>query len=119
MRKLSDNWPAYKVEELRRLWGEGYSNSAIAREFCMSRNAILGKVKRLGLPPHDVVVRGKCSRAEAGLPRKKVKVDSTAAVEPVVEKRRFKKVIASKTERTKSDLRNMLADAVRNTVAPK
>jgi GcrA cell cycle regulator len=45
-------WTEEQVERLRKWWSEGYSASQIARAFdCgFTRNAIIGKVTRLGLP---------------------------------------------------------------------
>ena len=44
------SWTDERVETLRRLWGEGLSASQIATELGgVSRNAVIGKVHRLGL----------------------------------------------------------------------
>ena len=43
-------WTDERVEALRRLWGEGLSASQIAKQLGdVSRNAVIGKVHRLGL----------------------------------------------------------------------
>ena len=43
-------WTDDRVEILTRLWGEGLSASQIARELGdVTRNAVIGKVHRLGL----------------------------------------------------------------------
>lgn len=45
------NWTEERVAELTRLWSEGLSASRIAaRMGGVSRNAVIGKVHRLGLP---------------------------------------------------------------------
>lgn len=112
MRRNKASWPVHREEELRRLWDKGYSNSAIARELGISRNAVIGKGKRLGLPPHEVLVRGKCSRADVG-----VKSKSTSREEPVevpvpVKKKRTK---PTGERRTREEWNSILAEAVRNT----
>lgn len=44
------NWTDERVELLRKLWGEGLSASQIAAELGgITRNAVIGKVHRLGL----------------------------------------------------------------------
>ncbi|MDC9700895.1 MAG: GcrA family cell cycle regulator [Alphaproteobacteria bacterium] len=44
------NWTNERVEQLRLLWTEGWSASQIAREMGgTTRNAVIGKVHRLGL----------------------------------------------------------------------
>lgn len=45
----SENWPPERIELLKQLWAEGLSASQIAAEFGLTRNAIIGKVHRLGL----------------------------------------------------------------------
>jgi len=44
------SWTDERVETLRRMWGEGQSASQIAKELGgVTRNAVIGKVHRLGL----------------------------------------------------------------------
>lgn len=44
------SWTDERVETLKRMWGEGQSASAIAKELGgVTRNAVIGKVHRLGL----------------------------------------------------------------------
>jgi hypothetical protein len=42
-------WTDERIETLTRLWTDGQSASQIARKFGLTRNAIIGKVHRLGL----------------------------------------------------------------------
>lgn len=49
------NWTDGAVETLKRLWAEGWSAGQIAKELTVhgdgpTRNAVLGKINRLGLP---------------------------------------------------------------------
>ena len=44
------SWTDERVETLKKLWGEGQSASQIAKELGgVTRNAVIGKVHRLGL----------------------------------------------------------------------
>ena len=59
------NWTDERVEILKKLWSEGFSASQIAAELGgITRNAVIGKVHRLGLSG-----RAKPA-AQAGRPRK-------------------------------------------------
>ena len=44
-------WPEYEIETLKRMWASGFSASEISRALhgVRSRNAVIGKVSRLGL----------------------------------------------------------------------
>jgi GcrA cell cycle regulator len=63
-------WSDARTEQLRQLWADGLSAGAIAIEIDprggMTRNAVIGKVHRLGLPPRKV---GR--RQWPGVPRKR------------------------------------------------
>lgn len=51
-------WPEDKVERLKARWAEGASATEIARELGgFTRNAIIGKVTRLGLPKRSRLAR--------------------------------------------------------------
>ncbi|HEX4708966.1 GcrA family cell cycle regulator [Phenylobacterium sp.] len=58
-------WTDDRVEVLRRLWAEGKSASEIARTLACgaSRNAVIGKVYRLGLSGRSVEARRRPPRA--------------------------------------------------------
>jgi GcrA cell cycle regulator len=44
------SWSDERVELLKKMWGEGHSASQIAKELGgVTRNAVIGKVHRLGL----------------------------------------------------------------------
>jgi GcrA cell cycle regulator len=59
-------WTDERVELLKKLWGDGLSASQIAAEIGgVTRNAVIGKVHRLGLSG-----RGKTNAAPAARPRK-------------------------------------------------
>ncbi len=45
------SWTDERVEILKKMWGEGQSASVIAKELGgVTRNAVIGKVHRLGYP---------------------------------------------------------------------
>lgn len=50
MRRPSDQWGPQRVTDLKKLWSDGFSASQIADELGgLTRNAVIGKVNRLGL----------------------------------------------------------------------
>jgi GcrA cell cycle regulator len=44
------SWTADRTERLKKLWADGVSGSEIGEELHCSRNSVIGKVHRLGLP---------------------------------------------------------------------
>lgn len=51
-------WTADRIDELTRLFEAGLTCSQIAREIDVTRNAVIGKLSRLGLSrPRDVLIR--------------------------------------------------------------
>ena len=62
-------WDDTAIEVLRRMWTDGKSAGQIARQldsgdgkYQPSRNAVIGKIHRLGLPGRLTTVRDKCGR---------------------------------------------------------
>ena len=43
-------WTDERLEQLKKLWAEGLSITQIGLELGLSRNAVVGKVHRIGLP---------------------------------------------------------------------
>jgi GcrA cell cycle regulator len=66
MRSACSPWTDERCEMLRRLWADGLSASAIAKELGATRSGVLGKVMRLGL------THRKSSEFKPGPPRPKV-----------------------------------------------
>src|SRR5947209_14823171 len=63
-------WTDERVEQLKGLWNEGASASKIARALGgVSRNAVIGKVHRLGLPGHVRMAHPKPRPARKRTPR--------------------------------------------------
>ena len=74
------SWSDERVEVLKKLWGEGQSASQIAKELGgVTRNAVIGKVHRLGLSNRTVA--GKPAAA-AAKPAAKKAAKPTAKAPP-------------------------------------
>ena len=46
---FKDEWPLDRIEHLKQAWANGLSQSQIAAQINVSRNAVAGKLSRLGL----------------------------------------------------------------------
>lgn len=62
---MSDVWTAQAIDRLRELWAEGVPTAEIARRIGASKNAVVGKANRLGLPPRRSPIRPKEKAAPA------------------------------------------------------
>jgi GcrA cell cycle regulator len=57
-------WPDERTDQLKKLWADGCSAGQIAAELGeVTRNAVIGKVHRLGLPEHPNAVARRISGA--------------------------------------------------------
>jgi len=67
----SPTWTDERIETLARLWRDGASASAIARRLGVTRNAVIGKVHRLGLGGRATPARpgSRAARPPEGEPR--------------------------------------------------
>ena len=66
-------WSSERVELLKRCFHGGLSCSEIAGELGVTRNAVIGKINRLGLSrPEDAIARQLEQRRAAGLVRPKI-----------------------------------------------
>ncbi|WP_371348742.1 GcrA family cell cycle regulator [Ancylobacter sp. IITR112] len=75
------NWTDERVELLKKLWSEGLSASQIAAELGgVTRNAVIGKVHRLGLSG-----RAKAPAAPAPRPRKPRPAPAAQVARPMVQ----------------------------------
>lgn len=78
MMDAGPGWTMERVELLKRLWSDGKSASQIAAEIGgVSRNAVIGKVHRLGLAGR---ARGGEEAATAVPPSKTVEIETAIAV---------------------------------------
>jgi GcrA cell cycle regulator len=106
------SWDAKDEALLRRLWAAGQSAAQIARHFGCSRNAVCGRLTRLGLkrghkPP--------TAKPKIRLAPKRRPTLLAACARPVAKKVSKKLGRQQPTEFTKHQLHAMLAEAVRNT----
>ncbi|WP_298860543.1 GcrA family cell cycle regulator [uncultured Sulfitobacter sp.] len=80
------SWTDDRVEILKKMWGEGQSASQIAKELGgVTRNAVIGKVHRLGLSNRTTA--GATAKAEPkakAAPKVPAKAKPSAPVEPEV-----------------------------------
>ncbi len=53
------DWTPDVIAHLRTLWAEGHSTAEIGRRMGISKNAVVGKAHRLGLPPRPSPILGK------------------------------------------------------------
>jgi GcrA cell cycle regulator len=106
------SWDAKDLALLKKLWAEGQSAAEIARGLGYSRNAVCGRLTRLGLkrghkpPTAKPKIRPVPKRRQALL---------AACSRPVAKKMSRKTVGRQPKEFSKRQLSAMLADAVRNT----
>ncbi|NNF71334.1 MAG: GcrA cell cycle regulator [Rhodobacteraceae bacterium] len=82
------SWTDERVEQLKKMWGEGQSASQIAKELGgVTRNAVIGKVHRLGLSnragaaPAKTAKEKPAAKAEAA-PAKAAAAEATPAARP-------------------------------------
>jgi len=64
-------WTPEKVSTLEERWLAGYTSAEIGAEIGASKNAVIGKARRLGLPSRlqeDFVQRGRAYKRDASLP---------------------------------------------------
>jgi len=77
------SWTDERVETLKKMWGEGQSASQIAKELGgVTRNAVIGKVHRLGLSNRSGGGAAKPAVKEKAVPKAAAKVKKTTRAEP-------------------------------------
>jgi hypothetical protein len=104
-------WPTDRATRLAELQAAGRSYGEMATALGLSRNAVAGKCKRLGLTAVTVDKSITAARHMAGIALR----DARLAARPRPEK--TKPVHRIRREYTKSELRAMFAQAVLNTIA--
>lgn len=66
----AQQWTEERLETLKKLWEEGLSISQIGEKLGVSRNAIAGKVHRLGLKKRQSPISNKGAAKKAASPKK-------------------------------------------------
>jgi GcrA cell cycle regulator len=81
-------WTDKKIEKLKKFWEKGYSAAEIGKKLDFSKNAIVGKVHRLGLSNRSSPIKAQsgasapASRAAVVKPAKKPEKTPAAAFRP-------------------------------------
>jgi GcrA cell cycle regulator len=106
------SWDEKDLTLLKRLWAAGHSAAQIARRLACSRNAVCGRLTRLGLK------RGRnpptAKPKIMSVPKRKPAL-LAACARPTLKKVSGKKLGMQPKEFSKRQLYAMLAEAVRNT----
>ena len=78
------NWTDDRLQQLKTLWAEGHSASTIAERLGhITRNAVIGKVHRLGLPGRQKTQRPRQPRRSRALPKPRRRAMSVSRVQRV------------------------------------
>ena len=59
-------WTPERIAEVTRLWGEGLTTAEIGKLVGVTKNAVVGKAHRLGLPPRPSPIRHKGGGSSGG-----------------------------------------------------
>jgi GcrA cell cycle regulator len=80
-------WTDERVEQLKQLWTDGLSASQIARQLGgVTRNAVIGKVHRLGLAGRATPARAERPRIQAPRRTPVLRAPVTVVAQPIVER---------------------------------
>ena len=80
------SWTDERVETLKRMWTEGQSASQIAKELGdVTRNAVIGKVHRLGLSNRSGAQAAPAAKEKAAPARAKAKAEPKVEAKPAPE----------------------------------
>jgi GcrA cell cycle regulator len=80
------SWTDERVEVLKKMWGEGQSASQIAKELGgVTRNAVIGKVHRLGLSNRATGGKSEAKAKPAAKPDTKPRTSRAKAAKPAKE----------------------------------
>ncbi|OUJ12830.1 GcrA family cell cycle regulator [Acetobacter okinawensis] len=74
-------WSEEIIAQLKDLWAEGLSTAEIGRRLSITKNAVVGKAHRLGLPPRPSPIRRNGSKPKTAAD----KPEQTTAATPVPE----------------------------------
>ncbi|MBI06995.1 MAG: hypothetical protein CMM54_08450 [Rhodospirillaceae bacterium] len=79
-------WTPERIAEVTRLWGEGLTTAEIGKLVGVTKNAVVGKAHRLGLPPRPSPIRRKGGGSSGGNTSRAIsrgRAPRTAAKAPV------------------------------------
>ncbi|NVN40949.1 GcrA family cell cycle regulator, partial [Ameyamaea chiangmaiensis] len=76
-------WTEELIARLRALWQEGLSTAEIGRQLEITKNAVVGKAHRLGLPPRPSPIRRQASEGSPRPSRARVAAPLDAAQDVV------------------------------------
>ena len=80
------SWTDERVDVLKKMWGEGQSASQIAKELGgVTRNAVIGKVHRLGLSNRSGAQAAPAAKEKAAPARAKAKAEPKVEAKPAPE----------------------------------
>jgi len=79
--KRPDEWSDEHTETVRSMWGRGCTASQIGRVVGRSRNAVIGKIHRMGLPTRSLEARRVASREYTPRPPRPKRL---ASIKPVI-----------------------------------
>lgn len=117
------DWTDDLIARLRNLWSQGLSTAEIGRQLSITKNAVVGKAHRLGLPPRPSPIRNKNAQGDKAAPaqRKPVPARKKKAKESVSESaEKSKKAVSAgkKTEKPESDQTSLLPESGKNKLPP-
>jgi GcrA cell cycle regulator len=79
--RITESWSDDRVGLLKKFWGEGLSASQCAKELGgLTRNAVIGKVRRLGLPDRATKQRASFTRGPRVKPEPRPKIVRTKRI---------------------------------------
>lgn len=65
---MAMEWTDELIARLKELWEQGLSTAEIGRQLSITKNAVVGKAHRLGLPPRPSPIRNKSAAESASKP---------------------------------------------------
>jgi len=79
-------WTDEIISRLQTLWQEGLSTAEIGRQLSITKNAVVGKAHRLGLPPRPSPIRAAAKSRKDAAPETGVDTTSAPSAESVAPK---------------------------------
>lgn len=69
------SWTDARIKQLKKLWQKGVSTIEIAKEFGISKNAVVGKVHRLGLKSRPSPINKEATAAAPKVKKNKTNIE--------------------------------------------